>query len=167
MTCCYDPGNEPDLLAPWLYIDAGRPDLTDATVRRLLQSAYRSRPDGLPGNDDAGSLSAWYVWSAIGLYPNAGQPYYYIGSPLFTRVRIQLGARRSFIIDAPRASASNRYVVSATLNHRPLHRAFLTSSEMQRGGRLVLRMAPTPNAWGTGHRPFSLSKPSSAKSTVP
>jgi predicted alpha-1,2-mannosidase len=166
MACCYDPSNEPDLLAPWLYIHAGRPDLTDATVRHLLASAYGTGRNGLPGDDDAGSLSAWYVWSAIGLYPNAGQPYYYIGAPLFTRVRIRVGGRRTFMIEAPHASPLNQYVVGATLDHRVLRRAFLTSGEVQRGGTLVLQMAATPDSWGRGPRPFSLSSPASAGSGI-
>jgi predicted alpha-1,2-mannosidase len=157
MACCYDPGNEPGLLAPWLYIHAGRPDLTDATVRSLLRHAYHDSVDGLPGNDDAGTLSAWYVWSAIGLYPNAGQPYYYIGAPVFTRTVIRLGGGRTFTIEARRASAANRYVVGATLDHRPLNRAFVTQQEVARGGVLSLRMARVPDHWGTRVRPFSLS----------
>ena len=157
MACCFDPSNEPDMLAPWLYIHAGRPDLTDAAVRRILDSAYRTGPGGLPGNNDADALSAWYVWSAIGLYPNAGQPYYYIGAPLFTKARIKLDARRSFTIEAPEAGGANWYVAGATLNGRALHRAFLTSQEVERGGTLTLRMAATPSGWGSGSRPFSLS----------
>jgi putative alpha-1,2-mannosidase len=154
----YDPSNEPDLLAPYLYVHAGRPDRTDDAVRRLLASAYAIGRSGLPGNDDAGTLSAWYVWSAIGLYPNAGQPYYYVGSPLFTRVRIALGRGRSFTIEAPGTSDANRYVRSASLNGRPLERAFVTHAEVSRGGVLHLNMGSSPSGWGTAARPFSLSR---------
>lgn len=158
LACCYNPGNEPALLAPWLYIHAGRPDLTDAAVRRLLASAYGTGRQGLPGNDDAGAISAWYVWGAMGLYPNAGQPYYYIGAPLFTRVRISLGNGRTFTVYAPHASASKKYVVAARLNGRSINRAFLTSSEVERGGTLRLTMSSRPNRWGSGRRPFSVSR---------
>lgn len=157
MACCYDPGNEPDLLAPYLYIHAGRPDLTDAAVRRLLANNYGTGRDGLPGNDDAGTLSAWYVWAAIGLFPNAGQPYYYISAPIFSESRISLGGRRSLTIEAPGASTSNRYVVGAELNGHVLQRSFLTSSEVEHGGTLRLKLASHPNGWGSGPRPFSLS----------
>jgi predicted alpha-1,2-mannosidase len=153
----YDPSNEPDLLAPYLYIHAGRPDRTDDTVRRLLASAYATGRSGLPGNDDAGALSAWYVWGAIGLYPNAGQPYYYVGSPLFSRVRLGLGRGRSFVIEAPDTSDANRYVRSASLNGRPLERAFVTHAEVARGGLLRLEMGASPSGWGARPRPFSLS----------
>ena len=123
-----------------------------------MASAYSDGPAGLPGNDDSGTLSAWYVWSAIGLFPNAGQPYYYIGSPLFTRTRIALPGGRAFTIEAPATSAANRYVRAATLNGRPLRRAWLTHDEVARGGVLRLDMGPAPDGWGTAERPFSLSK---------
>jgi putative alpha-1,2-mannosidase len=156
-TGSYDPANEPDLLAPYLYIHAGRPDRTDDVVRGLMASAYSGGTAGLPGNDDSGALSSWYVWSAIGLFPNAGQPYYYIGSPLFTRTRIALGGGRSFTISAPATSAVNRYVVGATLNGHPLARAWLTHSEVARGGEVRLDMGPLPSGWGAQPRPFSLA----------
>jgi predicted alpha-1,2-mannosidase len=154
----YDPSNEPDLLAPYLYIHAGRPDRTDDVVRNLLASAYSAGRGGLPGNDDSGTLSAWYVWSAIGLFPNAGQPYYYIGSPLFSRTRIELPGGRSFTIEARATSGANRYVRAATLDGRRLDRAWLTHSEVARGGVLRLDMGPSPSGWGRTQRPYSLSR---------
>jgi putative alpha-1,2-mannosidase len=76
----YTQGNEPDLLAPFLYIHAGRPDRTQRRVRELMRREYRAGRAGLPGNDDAGTMSSWYVWNAIGLYPNAGRDFYYVGA---------------------------------------------------------------------------------------
>ena len=93
----YDSSNEPSLLAPYLYIHAGRrrPDRCQTCGRCSIASTPPDR-GGLPGNDDAGALSAWYVWGAIGLYPNAGQHVrHYIGSPIFRRSRIQVG-RKAF-----------------------------------------------------------------------
>jgi len=154
----YDPSNEPDLLAPYLYIHMGRPDRTDDIVRTVMAADYSLARDGLPGNDDGGTLSAWYVWSAIGLFPNAGQPYYYIGSPLFTRTRIALPGGRSFTIEAPATSDVNRYVTGATLNGAPLQRAWLTHAEVARGGVLRLDMAAAPSGWGRAARPYSISR---------
>lgn len=151
----YAQGNEPDILAPYLYLYAGRPDRTQAEVRRILATEYRAGRGGLPGNDDAGTMSSWYVWNAIGLYPNAGQPLYYIGSPIFTRARIDLGGGRSFTIEAPAASAPNRYVQSATLNGRELDRAWLRHEEIAAGGTLVLRMGASPSRWGANDLPPS------------
>ena len=143
----YNQGNEPDILAPFLYIHAGRPDRTDERVRAIMALEYRAGRGGLPGNDDAGTLSAWYVWAAIGLFPSAGQPFYYIGSPVFSRSVISLEGGKTFTIEALLTSASNLYVQSAELNGSPLDRAWLTSSEVARGGTLLLRMGPRPSRW--------------------
>lgn len=140
--------NEPGFLAPFLYIHAGRPDRTAERVRHILATRYSTGPNGLPGNDDAGAMSSWYVWGAMGLYPNAGQPFYYIGSPLFRRSEVDLGNGKRFVIEAPETSEANRYVQHATLNGERLPRAWLLHSEVAQGGRLVLRMGPRPSAWG-------------------
>lgn len=140
----YNHGNEPDILAPWLYIHAGRPDRTAERVRAIMAKDYNSGRNGLPGNDDAGTLSSWYVWAAIGLFPNAGQPFYYIGSPVFSRSAIHLEHGRTFVILAPGASAANLYVQSAELNGRALDRAWLTHDEIARGGTLVPHMGARP-----------------------
>ena len=149
--------NEPDLLAAFLYIHAGRPDKTAAQVRALMQREYRTGRGGLPGNDDAGTMSSWYVWNAIGLYPNAGQDFYYIGSPIFTRSTIDLGGNRQFVIEAQKTSADNKYVQSAALNGKPLARAWLTHAEISSGGTLHLLMSDKPSSWGKANRPPSAS----------
>ena len=145
----YNHSNEPDFLAPYLYIHAGRPDRTAERVRTILAKDYRPAADGLPGNDDAGAMSSWYVWSAIGLFPNAGQPFYYIASPVFTRTTIRLEDGRSFTINAPATSAANLYVVGARLNGKPIDRAWLTHDEIVKGGVLDLDMAARPKSWAT------------------
>lgn len=149
----YNQGNEPDILAPWLYIHAGRPDRTDERIRAIMVKDYKVGRAGLPGNDDAGTLSAWYVWAAAGLFPNAGQPFYYIGSPVFSRGFIHLEGGRTFTIEAPATSAANLYVQSAKLNGKPLNRAWLTHDEIAHGGTLVLHMGPHPSRWATDAPP--------------
>ena len=154
----YNHNNEPDFLAAFLYIHAGRPDLTAQRVRHILATEYFTGSGGLPGNDDSGAMSSWYVWAAIGLYPNAGQPFYYIGSPLFPRSTINIEGGRSFVIEAPETSTNNLYVQSATINGRALDRAWLKHEEIAGGGRLVLRMGPKPSNWGRNERPPSMTK---------
>ena len=153
----YNHNNEPDFLAAFLYIHADRPDRTQERVRRILATEYMIGRGGLPGNDDSGAMSSWYIWGAMGLYPNAGQPYYYVCSPLFQRSTINLAGGRTFVIDAPETSATNLYVQSAALNGRAFDRAWLKHAEIARGGKLVLRMGATPSAWGRGYRPPSMS----------
>lgn len=159
----YNHNNEPNFLAPFLYIHAGRPHLTQERVRRILATEYTTGRGGLPGNDDSGAMSSWFVWGAIGLYPNAGQPFYYICSPLFQRSIINLGGGRTFVIEATDTSATNLYVQAATLDGRALDRAWLRHEEIARGGRLALRMGATPSTWGSDNRPPSMSAPERAK----
>ncbi len=153
----YTHTNQPDILTPYLYNYAGRPDRTAERVRHLLATAYRPTVDGWPGNDDAGCLSSWYVFSALGFYPNAGQDLYLIGSPVFERAEIDLGKGRTFVVVARNASEQNRYVQSATLNGRKLDRPWFTHTEIKHGGELDLIMGPEPSDWGRKNPPPSLS----------
>ena len=125
----YTQGNEPDLLAAYTYIYTGRQDRTAERVRTILAGEYHTGRGGLPGNDDAGTMSSWYVWSAIGLYPLAGQPIYFIGSPIFASSTIHLGSGKTFTVRAINNGAVAKYVQSAELNGKPLHRAWLTHSK--------------------------------------
>ncbi len=155
----YTQDNEPDILAPYLYIHAARHDRTAERVRELLASEYNTRRLGLPGNDDAGTMSSWYVWGAMGLYPNAGQSYYYIGSPVFKRTTLRLGGGLTFTVEAPRTSEENLYVREAYLNGIALGCAWLRHSELAGGGVLYLRMGAEPSGWGADERPPSVSYP--------
>ena len=153
----FDPSNEPGFHTPYLYAQAGRPDLTAARVRHVLTSAYSDGPGGLPGNDDAGATSAWYVFSAVGLYPvTPGDPVYTLGSPLFDRATLRLDpeGRRRFVVEAPGNGPEAPYVQSATWNGQPLDQPFLTHAEVAGGGTLVLQMGTQPSAWGrAGNQP--------------
>lgn len=140
----YTPANEHDLQAPFVYNYAGQPWKTQAIVRGL-QSVYRPAPDGLPGNDDLGTMSAWYVWTALGLYPQtAGAPGYTIASPVFESASVRLPGG-TFTIAAPGASVAGRYVQSARLNGSALGRNWVTMSSLVPGGTLELPMGPAAN----------------------
>jgi putative alpha-1,2-mannosidase len=143
----YTQGNEQDLLAPYLYIYAHRHDRVCERVRAILAKEYHDSRAGLPGNDDAGTMSSWYVWGAIGLYPNAGQPFYYIGSPLFSKTTIKVHHDKEFVIEAEENSAANIYIQRAELNGRKLERAWLSHEEIVSGGHLVLHMGSKPLGW--------------------
>lgn len=138
----YAPSNEHDLHAPYLYDWAGEPWKTQALVRQY-QGLYRPLPDGLPGNDDLGSMSAWFIWSALGFYPAIpGAPVYVTGSPLFERATI---AQTGFVVEAPGASQAAKYVESATLDGAPLERPWLTHDDLAGGGTVRFEMSPAPN----------------------
>jgi predicted alpha-1,2-mannosidase len=142
-------GNEPSLGAPWLYDWAGQPYKTQDVVRRTLLSLYRLDPDGMPGNDDGGTLSAWWVFGAIGLYPAVpGEDVLALGSPLFPHVTLRTG-RGTVRIDAPLARRDRPFVQSMTLNGRPWSRPWLRFWQIARGGRLGFSLADQPNVtWG-------------------
>jgi predicted alpha-1,2-mannosidase len=151
----FDVGNEPGFLSPYLYIWAGRYDRTSLRVRQIIAANFHSGRSGLPGNDDSGAMSSLYAFTQIGLFPNAGQDIYLIGSPVIPVTTLHLAGGKDFIIQAENTSATNIYVTGAELNGKPLNRAWLRHSEIISGGRLDLKMASVPGAWPTGEPPPS------------
>jgi predicted alpha-1,2-mannosidase len=153
----YDVGNEPGFLSPYLYIWAGRPDKTASRVREIIAASFHAGRDGLPGNDDSGAMSSWYAFGQIGLFPNAGQDIYLIGSPAFEETTIHLAGGRNFIVNAKNVSVENKYVVRAELNGKPLDRAWLHHREIAAGGHLTLVMGRNPSHWAEENPPPSAS----------
>jgi predicted alpha-1,2-mannosidase len=144
----YAPSNEHDLQAPWLYNWVGQPSKTQA-IQRAYQSLYRPAPDGLPGNDDLGTMSAWYVWSALGFYPvTPGSPTYTFGSPVFERATIRLPGDDA-VVEAPGASLASKYIQGVTLDGDPVDDLWFTHDALAGGGRLRIEMGPAPSDWGT------------------
>ncbi len=147
----YAQGNEPSFHIPYLYVFAGQPWKTQKRVRELMEISYDDGPYGIPGDDDGGAMSSWYVFSAMGFYPvTPGTTQYEIGSPLFNQTKIALPNGKTFTITANGVSAQNKYIQSATLNGKPLNHAWLDHADIVNGGTLVFEMGPTPNKkWGT------------------
>jgi predicted alpha-1,2-mannosidase len=142
----YFGGNEPDIHYAYLFAQAGRPDLTQQWVPWLRSHYFSSQPAGLPGNDDGGAMSAWYVFSALGLYPVPGSDRYVVGTPLFPKVEMALPGG-TFTVTAQGVSAENIYVQSATLNGAPLNAAVLHRADLKPGGALTLVMGSSPSTW--------------------
>jgi len=136
-------GNEPDIHAAYLFNEAGRPDLTQKWVRWILDHKYGRGYDGMDGNDDAGTLSAWYVLSALGLYPEAGSDRYQLGAPLFAKAEVRVKDSRLEIV-AENYAPNHPYVRAVWLNNQPLNRRWIRHSEIQDGGVLKFAMSPTP-----------------------
>ncbi|WP_349497417.1 GH92 family glycosyl hydrolase [Crossiella sp. CA-258035] len=112
----YDPANEPGIHAPWLYNELGQPWKTQETVRRLMDTVYRTGPAGLPGNDDLGTMSAWYVFGALGLFPRTpGSAELLLATPLFPRALISPDGRTPSLIDT---SGAGPYTLAVTVNGR-------------------------------------------------
>jgi predicted alpha-1,2-mannosidase len=120
-------GNEVCFLAPWVANSAGAPWLTQQIVRRIMTGLFLSTVDGIPGNDDLGATSAWYVWAALGLYPQTpGTPLLAVAAPLFPNITVQLGSGGRWEISAPAARADRPYVRRLAVNGRPVDRPWLT-----------------------------------------
>lgn len=146
----YAHGNEPVHNYAFLFSYAGAPYKTQERVRQVMSALYDNTVHGLCGNDDCGQMSAWYVLSAIGIYPvNPADGNYVIGSPLVDKAVISLDSKYykggTFTIVARNNSAANKYIQSAKLNGRPLSRSYITHAEVVAGGELDLVMGPTPN----------------------
>ncbi|HTV46862.1 MAG TPA: GH92 family glycosyl hydrolase [Phycisphaerae bacterium] len=164
----YNISNENVEQCAFMFTYAGAPWLTQKWSRYTCSTAYKTGPYGLPGNDDEGELSAWYVLAASGFYPVCPcSNVYILGSPVFSRVTFHLdsayaGGGKTFSIVAKNNSPVNIYIQSAQLDGTPLKRAWITYQEISNGGTLVLQMGPTPNkTWGSDPQdaPLSLSMP--------
>lgn len=150
--------NEPCFLAPSLYAYVNQPYKTADIVRRILRDMYWNAGDGVPGNDDSGSMGAWYAFHTLGFYPNAGQDVYLISSPVFPKATLTFEDGRKMVITAKDASPKNIYVKSCKLNGKPLDRCWLHHEEIVSGGTLEFEMTSKPTAWGTaGELPPSKS----------
>lgn len=147
----YAHGNEPSHHIAYLFNKAGKPWRTQYWVRHILKTQYNTKPDGLSGNEDAGQMSAWYVFSSLGLYPfNPAAAQYEITSPLFEETTINLGKGKQFRIVANNVSEENIYIQSATLNGEKLNRTTISHKELLAGGELIFEMDSEPNKnWGT------------------
>jgi predicted alpha-1,2-mannosidase len=136
-------GNEPDIHAVYLFNAAGRPDLTQKWVRWILEHKYANRHDGLDGNDDGGTLSAWYVLSALGLYPVPGTDKYELASPLFEKAEVKL-KNKPLMIVTENYAPDRFYARKVFLNDTPLDRPWIKHSEIENGGVLRFVMDSEP-----------------------
>ncbi|SMG05897.1 GH92 family glycosyl hydrolase [Arenibacter troitsensis] len=157
----YAHGNQPIQHMPYLYNFAGQPWKTQYWVRETMDRMYTPAPDGYCGDEDNGQTSAWYVFSAMGFYPVCpGTDQYVLGTPLFQKTTLVLENGKEISINAPKNSASNKYVNALTLNGKTYSKNWLSHKELMQGAVLDFEMTDTPNKTrGTKSEdfPFSLS----------
>ena len=146
----YYVGDEFSMHAPYMYNAIGAPWKTQKVVRDILSRYFFNHPGGLPGNDDCGQVSSWYVFGAMGFYPACpADPVYQICSPVFNKVAMDVGKGKVFTVIANNNSKENIYIQSATLNGAPYHLSWLHHDTIMEGGRLIFEMGPEPNReWG-------------------
>ncbi|MDO3694675.1 GH92 family glycosyl hydrolase [Wenyingzhuangia sp. chi5] len=147
----YAHGNEPSHHIAYMFNHANQPWRTQYWVRHILDTQYNTTPNGLSGNEDCGQMSAWYVFSSIGLYPmNPASGDYEIGSPIFEKSTIKLANNKTFVIKAENVSDKNIYIQSATLNNQAFNNTSISHQQIMKGGTLKFVMGATPNKnWGT------------------
>ena len=144
-------GNEPCHQVAYMFNYAGEPWKTQRAVRHVMETEYLNEPGGLSGNDDAGQMSAWYMFAAMGFYPVCpGTPYYILASPSFPSFTLNLESGKKFTVKARNASQRNIYIQSATLNGKPYTRNYITHQDIVNGGVMEFVMGDKPNKeWGT------------------
>lgn len=142
----YDPANEPDIAYPYLFsYFKGEEWRTQKTISQLLQKYYKAQPDGIPGNDDCGTMSAWALFSMMGLYPDCpGSPYYTLTTPVFSKVTLHLDPRYypdgDIVITTDRTSPSQLYIDSMTLGGKRLNGYRVSHKQLVEGRILDMRL---------------------------
>ena len=134
-------GNQHDIHTPYLFANAGRKDLTQKWVRWTLENRFSTDIDGLDGNDDGGTISAWYVFSSMGFYPLAGTDLYWLGSPNLDSAEITLPNGKTLKIITINQSDKNIYVEKVTFNGKELKDIYITHEELMKGGELIFTMS--------------------------
>ncbi|MGA2248640.1 MAG: GH92 family glycosyl hydrolase [Verrucomicrobiota bacterium] len=142
----YAHGNEPVHHVIYLYDYAGQPWKTQARIRQVMDLLYQSTPDGLSGDEDTGQMSAWYVLSALGIYPVCpGTPVYLIGSPVFDQATLHLENGKTFTIAAENNGPQEYYIDGAKLDGEAWDKIYITHDQILQGGKLSFQMASFPN----------------------
>lgn len=143
-------GDEPSVEAPWEFDFAQAPARTQAVVRTLENQYWTATPGGLLGNDDGGEMSSWYVFAALGIYPEiTGVGGFVIGSPLFSSATVKLAGGNLLRIDATNAFASSPYVQGLAVNGAPTNSLWLPWSSVQGGATLNFSLGSSPSSWGS------------------
>ncbi|MDC6365859.1 MULTISPECIES: GH92 family glycosyl hydrolase [Flavobacteriaceae] len=135
--------NETIFHIPWLFNYAQAPEKTQEWVRSILNNRFSDSPGGIPGNDDLGSMSSWYLFSASGFFPTApGNPVYDLAAPLFKKIHFDLPEGKTLIIENEHPDYP--YIKSIEWNNKPLEQLWISHEKIAKGG--VLRFHTTQDA---------------------
>ena len=146
----YAHGNEPSHHMAYLYNFVNKPSKTQEKIHQIIQKLYANSPDGIPGNEDCGQMSAWFVFSSLGFYPvTPASNQYIIGKPNVKKATINLENGKTFTIIADSLSDRNIYIKELYLNGVKYPYSFLNHSDIAKGGILRFKMTEKPTRWGT------------------
>ncbi|SHE89142.1 GH92 family glycosyl hydrolase [Dysgonomonas macrotermitis] len=144
----FNVNNEPSFLSPCLYHWIGKPHRSSDRVHEIIRKNYNDGSIGLPGNDDSGAMSSWLAFHMTGLYPNAGQDYYLINTPLLEETSFKLEDGKMFKISTKGLSNKNKYIQTVTLNGNTYPYSAIRHKDITDGGELILIMGEKPSEWG-------------------
>jgi len=158
----YAHGNEPSHHITYMYAYVGQPYKTAEKVRYIMENLYHDAQDGLSGNEDVGQMSAWYIFSSLGFYPeNPSNGMYVFGSPVVDEATMKVGYGKTFSLSVKNNSKTNKYIQSITLNGKPYTKSYIMHSELIKGGTMTIQMGAKPSAtWGIkqADRPYSVTQ---------
>lgn len=138
-------GNEPDQQAAYIFAMAGRPEKTQDRVTRIINEEYNSEPGGLSGNEDAGQMSAWLVFSMMGFYPVCpASNQYVITVPAFDEVRIAMAGGRPFLINSINRQGSNSIIRAISKDGGRYNDWFITHGDIMKGSRFTFQLTSIP-----------------------
>jgi predicted alpha-1,2-mannosidase len=142
----YAHGNEPSHHIAYMYSFIGDAWKTQERVKMIVDSMYHDNPDGYAGNEDCGQMSAWGVWSMMGIYPgNPSSGQYVFGTPMMDEVIMQLPSGKTMKLSAKNRSQKKFYIQSVSLNGKPYTKTYIDHVTLMKGGSLIFEMGPTPN----------------------
>jgi predicted alpha-1,2-mannosidase len=154
-------GNEVCVGVPWEYDFAQAPSRTQEVVRSIETQLWSNAPGGMPGNDDGGEMSSWYIFASMGLYPEIpGTGGFVVGSPLFTSMTLELRGGHTLQVNAPQASDTRPYVQDLEVNGTPTTSLWLPWTDVQNGATLAFTLGGSPSSWGSGPQDVPPSYPS-------
>ncbi|RED76836.1 GH92 family glycosyl hydrolase [Cohnella phaseoli] len=152
--------NQPSFHFPYLFTALGAPSRTQYWARKTMEEHFSAEPNGLPGDEDNGSLSAWYIFGAMGMYPLCpGVPEYTLGSPLFGSMSVKLQNGRRLDIQSVNNSSDHKYVKSVALNGETHEKLFFTHAQLTEGAKIVFQMTDEAilQSYSPQQLPFSQS----------
>jgi predicted alpha-1,2-mannosidase len=142
-------GNEPGHQIPFMYNFTGAPWKTQREVMKILEEEYSDGPGGLSGNDDAGQMSAWYVFASIGFYPlDPVSGNYMITTPLFDHILLTLPEQKKLEIRCHRSNAGDRLIRRIVYNGKVYTKNFFQHADLEKGGQIDIWMASQLTGWG-------------------
>jgi Putative alpha-1,2-mannosidase len=134
-----DISNEPGFLSPFIFSHCGRPDLAAKYVSIIRDTEF-SLTQGYPGNEDSGAMGSWYVFTSIGLFPNAGQDFYYLLPPAFDETEITLSNGKKLTIKTIKTNFTDNQIGSITINGKKLDTPWIKHNEIINGGEIIIKL---------------------------